>query len=219
MVNGLQASLVAALRVCGTRVVVERDDGLAPGRPCLFVSNHQSMFDIPILGFVLRRHHLKFVSKRELARRWIPSISYNLRRGGNALIDRGDRAGAVEAIRRLGTDEVAGRGVSAVIFPEGTRARGGVLAPFRPQGTLALMAAAPRAPVVPVAIDPSWRLLQHGLRPVPFGTRIRVFVGRPIERTAGEDAAAILAEAERQIQDVLARWRGAGAGPDIQSSR
>lgn len=207
MVNGLQASLVASLRVCGTRLVVERAGGLEAGRPCLFVSNHQSMFDIPILGTVLARHHLKFVSKRELVRRWIPSISYNLLRGGNALIDRGDRAGALDAIRRLGEQEVVGRGVSAVIFPEGTRARGGVLAPFRPQGTLALMAAAPRAPVVAVAIDKSWRLLEHRLRPVPFGTRIRVFVGRPIERSAEEDAGEALREAERQIQDALARWR------------
>jgi 1-acyl-sn-glycerol-3-phosphate acyltransferase len=207
VVNGLQKSLVASLRLCGTRFRVERTGGLAPGRPAIFVSNHQSMFDIPILGAILSSHHLKFVSKRELARRWIPSISYNLRRGGNALIDRGDRAGAVEAIRKLGEDEVAGRGVSAVIFPEGTRARGGVLAPFRPQGTFALMAAAPDAPIVPVAIDNSWRLLRHGLRPVPFGTRVRVFIGAPIERSPGEDAGAVVGAAQKQIEDTLRRWR------------
>jgi 1-acyl-sn-glycerol-3-phosphate acyltransferase len=168
------------------------------------------MFDIPILGAILSSHYLKFVSKRELARRWIPSISYNLRRGGNALIDRSDRAEAVEAIRRLGKEEVAGRGVSAVIFPEGTRARGGVLAPFRPQGTLALMAAAPDAPVVPVAIDNSWRLLRHGLRPVPFGTPVRVFIGTPIERSPGEDASAVVGAAQKQIEDTLQRWREGG---------
>jgi 1-acyl-sn-glycerol-3-phosphate acyltransferase len=210
VVNGLQKSIVASLRLCGTRLSVERTGGLAAGRPALFVSNHQSMFDIPILGAILSRHYLKFVSKRDLARRWIPSISYNLRRGGNALIDRSDRAGAVEAIRKLGAEEVAGRGVSAVIFPEGTRARGGVLAPFRPQGTLALMAAAPDAPVVPVVIDDSWRLLQHGLRPAPFGTRVRVFIGAPIERAPGEDAGAVISAAQKQIQDVLERWRGEG---------
>jgi len=210
VVNGLQKSLVAALRLCGTRFAVERAGGLERGRPALFVSNHQSMFDIPILGAILGPHYLKFVSKRELARRWIPSISYNLRRGGNALIDRSDRAEAVEAIRKLGVEEVAGRGVSAVIFPEGTRARGGVLGPFRPQGTLALMAAVPDAPVVPVAIDNSWRLLEHGLRPAPFGTRVRVFIGAPIERSPGEDAGAIVAAAQRQIQDTLARWRSEG---------
>jgi 1-acyl-sn-glycerol-3-phosphate acyltransferase len=210
VVNGLQKSLTASLCLCGTRFHVERAGELAPGRPALFVSNHQSMFDIPILGAILSRHYLKFVSKRELARRWIPSISYNLRRGGNALIDRGDRAGAVEAIRKLGEEEVVGRGVSAVIFPEGTRARGGVLGPFRPQGTFALMAAAPDAPVVPVVIDDSWRLLQHRLRPVPFGTRVRVFIGAPIERSPGEDASAVVSAAQNQIQDALHRWRGEG---------
>lgn len=210
VVNGLQKSLTASLRLCGTRLAVERAGALAAGRPAIFVSNHQSMFDIPILGAILSRHYLKFVSKRELARRWIPSISYNLRRGGNALIDRSDRAEAVEAIRKLGGEEVAGRGVSAVIFPEGTRARGGVLASFRPQGTLALMAAAPDAPVVPVAIDNSWRLLQHGLRPVPFATRVRVFIGEPIERSAGEDAGAVVSAAQKQIQGVLDRWRREG---------
>lgn len=207
VVNGLQASLVASLRLCGTRIEVERAGGLLPGRPALFVSNHQSMFDIPILGHALAPHHLKFVSKRELARRWIPSISFNLRRGGNALIDRQDRAGAVEVIRRLGEEEVAGRGVSAVIFPEGTRARAGVLGAFKPQGTLALMAAAPLAPVVPVAIDDSWRLLRHGMKPVPFGTRVRVFIGEPMERAAGEDAGAMVRRAEAQIGEVVRRWR------------
>lgn len=207
VVNGLQRSLVASLRLCGTRILVEREGALADGRPCLFISNHQSMLDIPILGTVLARHFLKFVSKRELARRWIPSISYNLRRGGNALIDRRDRPGALEEIRRLGREEVAGRGVSAVIFPEGTRARDGVLGPFRPQGTLALLAAVPEAPIVPLAIDDSWKLLRHGMRPVPFGTKVRVHIGRPIERRADEDLVALVAEAEGQIQAALRRWR------------
>ena len=207
VVNGLQRSLVASLRLCGTRISVEREGVREDGRACLFVSNHQSMLDIPILGTVLARHFLKYVSKRELARRWIPSISYNLRRGGNALIDRRDRPGALEEIRRLGRQEVAGRGVSAVIFPEGTRARDGVLAPFKPQGTLALMAAVPDAPVVPVVIDDSWKLLRHGLRPVPFGTKVRVHIGRPIERRADEDPAAVVAEAEGRIRAVLQRWR------------
>jgi 1-acyl-sn-glycerol-3-phosphate acyltransferase len=212
VVNGLQASLVAALRLSGARVDVEREAEGVPGPPVLFISNHQSMFDIPILGTVLASHYLKYISKRELARRWIPSISFNLRHGGNALIDRGDRAGAVKAIVRLGEEEMRGRGVSAVIFPEGTRARGGVLGPFRPQGTLALMAAVPEAPVVPVAIDDSWRLLRHGLRPVPFGTRIRVWLGRPIARSADEDPGAIVEEAQRRISEVLARWRGSSEG-------
>jgi 1-acyl-sn-glycerol-3-phosphate acyltransferase len=203
----LQRSLVASLRLCGTRLSVEGE--VPPGPPCLFVSNHQSMFDIPILGALLRGHHLKFVSKRELARRWIPSISFNLRRGGNALIDRANRETAVAEIHRLGAEEVQGRRVSAAIFPEGTRARTGALGPFKPQGLATLMAAAPEAPVVPVAIDGSWRLLRHGLRPVPFGTRIRVSIGPPQRRRPDEDPIAVLEAARSYAEEALARWRAA----------
>jgi 1-acyl-sn-glycerol-3-phosphate acyltransferase len=70
------------------------------------------------------------------------------------------------------------------------------------------MGAVPEAPVVPVVIDDSWRLLRHGLRPVPFGTRVRVFIGAPIERSPGQDASEVVGAAQKQIEDVLQRWRG-----------
>jgi 1-acyl-sn-glycerol-3-phosphate acyltransferase len=165
------------------------------------------MFDIPILGSLLFTNFPKYVSKRELAR-WIPSISYNLRRGGNALIDRGDRESAIRAIRELG-ERVRARGVSAVIYPEGTRARRGELRPFKPAGTVALLQAAPDVSVVPIAIDEAWRLLRFNLLPVPFGTRVRVRIGAPIARHPGEDPRAILSEVREQIERALHSWRGA----------
>ena len=93
----LQVCLVWAIRVTGARVSVERSPHLEPGRPYLFIGNHQSMFDIPIHGATLLSHFPKYVSKRELAQ-WIPSISYNLRAGGNAIIDRSDRGQATEVM-------------------------------------------------------------------------------------------------------------------------
>ena len=122
------------------------------------------------------------------------------------LIDRADGAAAVAAIRELGTRVGAGR-ASAVIFPEGTRAREGDLGRFRPAGTLALLEAAPEAPVVPVAIDGSWRLLRHNLLPVPWGVRVRIHLGAPIPRRAGEDPGAILGQARDAIAAAQARWR------------
>src|SRR6516165_8148604 len=77
--------------------------------------------------------------------RWIPSVSYNLRRGGHVLIDRSDAPAALEAIRALGR-RVRNGGVSAMIFPEGTRARVGDLGPFKTAGTLALLEEAPDTP-------------------------------------------------------------------------
>lgn len=204
--GALQVSLVWSFHLCGTRLAVERSLRVRPHMPYLIIANHQSMFDIPIFGALLFSNFPKYVSKKELAK-WIPSISYNLRRGGNALIDRGDPGQAVEAIQML-ANEVRRRGVSAVIFPEGTRARHGALGKFRPRGTLALLEAAPDTPVVPVCVDQSWRLLRHNLMPVPFGTRVRVWIGDPIPRRHGEDPEALLATVEEQIRTTLERYRG-----------
>lgn len=201
----LQVCLAWAIRLTGARISVERSPRLEAGRPYLFIGNHQSMLDIPIHGSVLRSHFPKYVAKRELAR-WIPSISYNLRAGGNAIIDRSDRGQATDVIRQLG-EQVVERGVSAVIYPEGTRARQGELTRFRPAGARALCEAAPEVPIVPIVIDGSWKLLRSNLFPVPFGTHIRVRVGDPILRSPDEDLSAILSECRVEITKTLEGWR------------
>jgi 1-acyl-sn-glycerol-3-phosphate acyltransferase len=170
------------------------------------VANHQSMFDIPILSWLLFTNFPKFVSKRELGR-GIPSISYNLQVGGNVLIDRKDRDGALAAIRTLATT-VRERGVSAVIYPEGTRAKTGEMGPFRPAGALELMRCAPDVAILPVAMDGQWKIVRRGLRPVPFGTIVNVHIGDPIPRTPGDDPRELLAGAEREIRATVAAWRG-----------
>ena len=211
VVGLLQKSLIGAFWLCGTRLEVERSHAVKPWTSYLVVSNHQSMFDVPIFGALLFSNFPKYVAKRELAR-WIPSISYNLRRGGNAVIDRQDPDQAITAIRALAS-EVERRKVSAVIFPEGTRARRGEIGAFKIRGTLALLRAAPHTAVLPVAIDGSWRLLRHNLLPVPFGVRVRVAIASPIARRPGEDPEALARRVERQIHEVLDRWRVDSAPP------
>ena len=205
--GALQVALMRSFIICGARLHVERSLRIQPRTPYLIVANHQSMFDVPIFGALFFTNFPKYVSKKSLAK-WIPSISYNLRRGGNALIDRGDPGQAIGAIQELAA-QVRERGVSAVIFPEGTRARHGTLGKFRPRGTLALLEAAPDTPVVPVCIDQSWRLLRHNLMPVPFGTRVRVWIGDPIPRRKDEDREALLAHCEELIRTALGEHRGA----------
>ena len=209
VVAWLQRSILNALRLCGTRFEVERSEAIRPNTPYLVVSNHQSMFDIPLIGALLFTNYPKFVAKKDLAH-GIPSISYNLRRGGNAIINRNRRDVALAAIEQLGREQVTARGVSAVIFPEGTRAKQGELGKFHVQGTLALLAAAPQAEVVPVAIDGMWRVSQAGLRPVPFGTRVHVSIGAPLPRSAEEDREQILARAQVHIESALHSWREGG---------
>lgn len=211
VVGLLQRTLLAAFRLCGTRLEVERSPAVQPWTPYLVIANHQSLFDVPIFGALLFTNFPKYVAKRELFR-WIPSISYNLRRGGNAVIDRKDSSQALEAIRILGR-RVEERGVSAVIFPEGTRARRGAMGAFKPRGSLELLRSAPHTSVVPVVIDGSWRLLRHNLLPVPFGVRVRVAICAPIERAGAEDADRLVRRVEREIRDTLERWRGEPAAP------
>ena len=203
--GAVQWVLVRTFGICGTRVAVERAPEVRSWTPYIIVSNHQSMFDIVILGSVLFSNFPKYISKRSLGR-WIPTVSFNLRVGGHVLIDRGDAPQAVAAIRELGGRVNAGR-CSAMIFPEGTRARAGELGRFKPAGLLALLEEAPTTPILPVAIDESWRLLRHNYLPVPFGTRVRVHVGAPIARAADEDPTAVIERVRSEIASALARWR------------
>jgi len=211
VVGVMQAALLGSFRLCGVRLSIERAPAVAPRTPYILIANHQSMFDIPIIGALLFSNYPKYVSKRELSR-GIPSISYNLRRGGNALIDRSDRAQAERAIHDLGV-YAQRRGVSVVIYPEGTRARAGGLGPFKRAGTFALLAAAPDLEVVPVVIDGSWKLLSRNLLPVPFGVRIRVRFAEPIRRSEAGDAEAVLERTRLEIESTLIRWRSEAAEP------
>jgi len=203
--GALQWSLVQAFRLTGMRLRVERAPEVRSHASYIIVSNHQSMFDIPILGSVFFSNFPKYISKKSLGS-GIPSVSYNLRKGGHVLIDRSDGPTAVAAIRELG-QRVAAERCSAMIFPEGTRARRGSLGPFKPAGFMALLEEAPHAPVISVAIDKSWRLLRHNYFPVPWGTRIRVYVGKPIARHANEDRRALVDHVHDEIDAVLTRWR------------
>jgi 1-acyl-sn-glycerol-3-phosphate acyltransferase len=201
----LQRLLIYAFRVAGMRLRVERSSKVRPKTPYILISNHQSMFDVPIFGGLLFTNYPKYVSKRSLAR-GIPSISYNLREGGNALIDRDDREQAQAEIRALG-ERAQARSVSAVIYPEGTRSRDGSLGAFKPGGTFALLDAAPDLAVVPTTIDGSWKLLRHNLLPVPFGVVVRVRFDDPIARSPDLPPRKILDRAQAIIEANLAGWR------------
>ena len=64
-----------------TKIEIESHFVPEPERPYLITSNHQSLFDIPILDGIFARQSPRFIAKQELSR-WIPSVSFNLRSGG-----------------------------------------------------------------------------------------------------------------------------------------
>ncbi len=182
-VDYMNLLLVGSYFILGSRIKFTNKFHLPLDRPIIFIANHQSMYDIPPLIWFLRKYHAKFISKIELTR-GIPSISFNLKYGGGANIDRKDSKQAVAEILKLG-ERMEKYNWSAVIFPEGTRSRDGKLKQFAVGGVATLLKRCPNALIVPVAIKGSWKFVQFGSFPLSFGEKMSWTVLAPLENTGG----------------------------------
>lgn len=170
--------LVANTYVLGTRYKIENLDKLPENSPLIIVANHQSFYDITSIAWFLRKVHIKFVSKIELGK-GIPSISYFLRHGGSALINRNDPKQALTAIKKT-SEYIEEHKRSVVIFPEGTRSNTGKPAPFVESGLKILCKYAPSAYVVPLTINNAWKITRWGVFPLGLGTKIKLTIHNPI---------------------------------------
>lgn len=173
---------------------------LPTNRPILFVSNHQSAFDIPGLIYYFRKHHGKFVSKVELLKANIPSISINLKYGGAANIDRKDPEGSKREIARLAND-MKTKNWSAFIFPEGTRSKNGKVKEFKKGGIETFVDLVPNLLIVPVAISGIHEIAGKGFPMMPFH-KATWEVLNPIE-PKGMDIMSIVHAAEKAIKEKL----------------
>lgn len=135
------------LALAGTRLRISGLRHIEDGRPRVFMGNHQSALDIPILLAALRGR-VRMMGKKQLFQ--IPLFGWVAQRYGHIPIDR-------ESPRRAWTSlsEMVGRvkrePVALAVFPEGTRTRDGSLSPFR-QGTMKI-AQRTGMPIAPFAID------------------------------------------------------------------
>jgi len=170
----------------------------SPCIPCIYVANHQSQFDIPALVLAMPTD-FRIVAKRELL--YIPIFGWALWLAGFIFIDRTDRE---KAIRRLDrTVRIVRRGVSVVVFAEGTRSPDGRLLPFKKGGfVLALQAG---VPVVPVSIRGGREVLPKGSLRVRPGT-IEVLFGAPVLTTdySLDTKDALIATVRERIGEGLA---------------
>lgn len=196
-VDVLNFFLIYSLLIMGSRIRFRGFHLLPQGRPFIIVSNHQNTFDIPPIVWGFRKHHPKFVSKKELGK-GIPSISYNLRHGGSALIDRKNGRQSIVEIIKLGK-HIEKENYCASIFPEGTRSKTGKVKHFQPAGIVSLLRAAPSAWIVPFVIDGNSKLMEKGYFPLSFGTNLTYTV-LPAINPAGRDLKELTQEIEDQIK-------------------
>ncbi len=165
--------LLAAAQVPVSTVGMEN---IPANQPVVFVSNHQSWFDVLSLAATIPGT-MRFMSKKELAN--VPLLGRAMRAAGHIFLDRGNRQAAFEAYEE--TAKVIRAGLSAVVFGEGTRSRTGKLLPFK-KGPF-VFAIAAQAPVVPVYCANTFEIQPKGsirIRPRP----VTLYFGAPIS-TAG----------------------------------
>jgi 1-acyl-sn-glycerol-3-phosphate acyltransferase len=200
VVDILNLFLFRCFNLAGNRIIFINKQNLPLGRPMIFLANHQSLGDIPPLIYYLRKYHAKFISKIELTK-GIPSISYNLKYGGGANIDRNDSRQSITEIVKLG-NRMKENKWSAVIFPEGTRSKDGKVKTFHVGGIATILKKCPEALLVPIAINNSWRMTQYGYYPLSTFERMTWEVLEPIEPN-GRPMEDLVKEAEDRIKEAL----------------
>ena len=181
MVVGVRDPLIAiglwavrvGRRVLGIKVEAEGLDRLAPGGPYIFMPNHSSFMDGPLVMMLIPGTP-RVILKRSILR--IPFLGLGMRHVGFVPVDRKGTEGGKRSIARAAA-LVRERGYSFLIFPEGTRTRDGKLQPFRRGGFF--LALASGAPIVPVTIRGTFALMPKGQWHARRG-RVRIIFHEPV---------------------------------------
>ena len=179
VVDCLNFFLVKSMLILGVKVRVINKHILPENASLIFVSNHQSTFDIPPIGWFFRKYAPKFVAKIELGK-GIPSVSFNLRHGGAALINRKDSKQAITELVRF-SKRIHEKKWGAIIFPEGTRSRNGTPKKFATNGLKVITKYNKDGYIVPLTINNSWKVFKYGKFPLGLGSPITITTHKPIK--------------------------------------
>lgn len=165
-------------------------------RPAIFIANHASLFDPPLLISTLPSRPV-FMVKKELA--WVPFLGWVIWLAGFIFVDRGRNRRAVASLKQAAAQIRDGQSIAA--FPEGTRTRTGAPLPFK-RGVFALAQEA-GVPVVPMAILGGHEVLPaDDWRVKPSHYTIRI--GKPLDPGLFPHAQALMESAEQEVHRLLA---------------
>ncbi len=165
------------LATTGVRVHVSGLNRLEPGRTYVFVSNHQSIYDIPII-FASLPFQVRIIAKESLGR--FPFLGWHLRRTGHLLVDRRDPDR--QAILASWKSLVANR-LSLIVFPEGTRSVDGRVGRFRAGSFLLALQAG--LSIAPISVSGSRHVMRKG-RLMTCPGEVSLMVHEPLQLPALE---------------------------------
>jgi 1-acyl-sn-glycerol-3-phosphate acyltransferase len=180
------------LATTGVEVRVAGLEKLPVGTSCIFISNHQSIYDIPVIFWWIP-FQLRIIAKDSLGH--FPIWGWHLRRTGHVLVNR-KQPGAV-TLRRVAA--VLQRGVSLIVFPEGTRSPDGRLGRFK--GGVFLLAIQSGLPIVPLSIDGTRHVMKKGrLTTCPGAVDLTIHDPIPTSGMSPDDAKPLT----RRVQQIVA---------------
>jgi 1-acyl-sn-glycerol-3-phosphate acyltransferase len=193
------------LAASGVRVLARFDTPLDPEKEYIFLANHQSLFDIPVL-LATSPGQLRMMAKRTLFQ--VPFFGCSLKAGGFIAIDRADKSSARESFSAA-VEKLRG-GTSILLFPEGTRSLTDTLLPFQRGGFL--LALRSGLPIVPVGVRGSRAVQARGSFSIRPGT-ITVHYGSPID--TAEYGLKRKRELTALVRNQVAERAGLSTGDDL----
>jgi 1-acyl-sn-glycerol-3-phosphate acyltransferase len=178
-----QWAVRAGCRVLGIRLEVAGLERVDPRASFVFMANHLSFLDGPIMGTVVRRP-VRIILKKSIFR--VPVLGTSMRFVGFVPVDRKGTKGGQKSLRRAAR-LMREKGYSFLLFPEGTRSRDGKIGRFRRGGFF--LALESGAPIVPVTIGGTFELMPRGQWFARRGTA-RIVFHEPVP--VGEYSAATM---------------------------
>jgi 1-acyl-sn-glycerol-3-phosphate acyltransferase len=196
----LNLFLMRSQFILGTSYEFNNFKELPVDKPLIIIANHQSMWDIPPLIWKYRKHHPKFIAKKELTK-GIPSISYNLKYGGSVNIDRKNSEESIKKITEF-AKYIKKNNYAICIFPEGTRSKDGKVKSFKIGGIVALLKEIPDALVVPVAINGTGKIDNTGSFLFNLGVKV-TYIQLPERFLSVENIETELNQIRKEIIDLV----------------
>jgi len=158
----------------------------------IFMANHTSNFDIPVLQACLPVH-FRWLAKTELFK--IPIFGWAMKRAGYISIDRSNKESAIQSLKR--TANIIKNGASVIIFPEGTRSRNQNVQPFKKGGFV--LAVDSGVPIVPVVLHGTWKIMPKNQIVIEPG-HVFVEFKKPIESSDySRETKGLLMEKVRNV--------------------
>jgi putative phosphoserine phosphatase/1-acylglycerol-3-phosphate O-acyltransferase len=192
----------AALAVLGVNVQVHGAEHLWAHRPCVFLINHQSKFDMFLMMHLIRRN-FSGVAKQEAAR--VPGFGLFMRMADVAFLDRSNTAKAVHALKPA--VDLLKRGICVVMAPEGTRSWTPRVGKFKKGAFHMAMQAG--VPVVPVVIRNAGEIMGRNDQTMRSGTvQVAALPGISVRDWKLEEMDARIEEIRALFVDTLNRWPG-----------